>query len=126
MTCIVILHFAGCFSADHLHENGAVIGIQDGAEDDSRKHWAVCAQPKQISWTELWLSCKNGEMKTDLNTDQLLSKLKKLTKMSLYTAKLFSQLWPRRQLFSFKMAAMKKSKNLPAILVYLTMYYLDI
>jgi hypothetical protein len=38
MTCIVVLHFAGCFSADHLHENGAVIAIQDGAEDDSRKH----------------------------------------------------------------------------------------
>ncbi len=61
MTCIVVLHFAGCFSADHLHENGAVIGIQDGAEDDSRKHWTVCSQPEQISRTELWFSCKNGE-----------------------------------------------------------------
>ncbi len=38
MTRSVVLNIAGCFSADHLHENGAVIGIQDGAEDDSRKH----------------------------------------------------------------------------------------
>ncbi len=38
MTRRVVLNIAGCFSADHLHENGAVIGIQDGAEDDSRKH----------------------------------------------------------------------------------------
>ncbi len=83
MTCIFVLHCAGCFSADHLHENGAVIGIQDGAEDDSRKHWTVCSQPvlsninlhskitarnlsEQIfrryflkPRIELWLLCKN-------------------------------------------------------------------
>ncbi len=91
MACIVVMHFAGCFSADHLHENGAVIaiqdgaviGIQDGAEDDSRKHWTVCQfvhSPNKFCGQSCDFRVRMATMKTDGYIEQLLSMLKKLTR----------------------------------------------